>query len=486
MSDSGPTDGGGLEGSAGLEAAGAPEMAAAVPRTNAERILRILGAFGPQNTPRATSEVLGECGLSRATGFALIKAMAEQGLLERIEHGRLRLGPAAQRLAFTPLSANYANRLARPASSAGGGAGASGARRAERVAAWDGRLVEILDSAPWRRRPPYRVVMANASLSNPWRHALIQSLRYAIRVREAEIAEFRVETADDDPERQLQQVDALLASRPDALIISAAPGEKGRLSERLHAAMAAGVAVVAVDRRPRDPSACLCFVSASDAFIGKTSALWLSERLGGEGRIWMLSGVQGASPSIRRQSSALEQFAAFPDILVEAVGHTGWTADGGRQAILDWMEDLGRAPDGVWCDSGLQGVGSLAAFDLLGVKPPPHTGGDLNQMYKRALGARAPFVAIDYPAAMGALAIEAALDILHGKRTPRRVQAAMSVVLPRGAETRSVKADEWAERHVRWDLPDDAILSQGAAVRGARAPAGPAGRSDLAPSADPS
>jgi len=41
----------------------------------------------------------------------------------------------------------------------------------------------------------------------------------------------------------------------------------------------------------------------------------------------------------------------------------------------------------------------------------------------------------------------------------------VQIVLPRGLETQSVKADVWAERHVVWDLGDDAILSQGPALQ---------------------
>ena len=226
-----------------------------------------------------------------------------------------------------------------------------------------------------------------------------------------------------------------------------------------------GTVVVAVDRRPREHDATLAFVSASDAFIGRTSALWVAERLVGHGRVWMLSGVQGASPAIRRQGSALEVFGDFPGIAIEAVTHTGWTEEGGYRAIEDLLDDIGTPPDAVWCDSGLQGVGAVEAFMARDLTPPMHTGGDLNRMYKLAIRHRIGFMAVDYPAAMGALAIETALTILRGGQVPRRIETPIQVILPRGQETASVKADAWAERHVRWELPDDAILSQGASLR---------------------
>lgn len=431
-------------------------------RTNLDRIAAILLAFDAQNTPLTSRALVACAGASQATGFGLIRALARANLLERVDHGLFRLGAQAAGFAFAPLAWPAARQSAGTALAA---PAAPAADRSSLEQDWSDRLVRTIDCSGLKRPPPYRIAFANASLSNPWRLALLQSLQYGARINAAAIAALEVRTADDDWERQLDDVERLLEAEPDALIVSAAPGETGALSARLRAVMAAGIPVVAVDRRARDENACHSFVTASDRLIGQIGARWLIEKLGGRGRIWMLSGTQGASPAIRRQSAALEQFATAPGITVEAVTHTGWTAPGGERAILDLMASFGTPPDGVWCDSGLQGVGSLQAFEALGLKPPAHTGGDLNRMYKMALHARVAFAAVDYPAAMGALAIEAVLAILRGETVMLRVEAPMQIVLPRGQETRSVKADKWAERHVRWDLPDDAILSQGAALR---------------------
>ena len=58
-----------------------------------------------------------------------------------------------------------------------------------------------------------------------------------------------------------------------------------------------------------------------------------------------------------------------------------------------------------------------------------------------------------------------ALDILQGLPVPQRVEVPVQIILPRGQETQSVKADTWAELHVQWGLGDDAILSQGPALQ---------------------
>ena len=69
---------------------------------------------------------------------------------------------------------------------------------------------------------------------------------------------------------------------------------------------------------------------------------------------------------------------------------------------------------------------------------------------------------------MGARAVDVTVELLRGTSLPKRIEVPVPAILPRGAETRSIKADIVAENYVRWDLPDDVVLSQGLALRGRR------------------
>lgn len=445
-------------------------MAASV-GSNLARIAAILGAFDQANSPLRTAALIERTGIARPTAFGLIRALVHEGWIERVDHGLIRLGPRAASLAFGPLEP--ATALARAAPMLSAGRKRSLAPGAARAAPEGTRpeLLELVDTRHFARQGAVRIGFSNASLSNPWRHALLASMHYARRLAGARIAELLVETAEDDPARQLHQIDALVRQGIALLVVSCTTVHSPAVSARLRALARQGLPILAVDRRPADAGALVTFVTASDARIGRISARWLAERLGGTGRIWMLSGTEGASPTIRRKAAALAVFAGCPGIRIEAVSHTGWTEAGGHAAIDRLLAQGLPPPDAVWCDSGLQGVGSLRRFTDGGLPPPIHTGGDLNRMYKQALHLRLPFVAVDYPAAMGARVLEAALEVLAGQPVRRRIEVAAPIVLPRGQETASVSADVWAETHVRWDLPDDAILSQGPGLRAREQPA---------------
>ncbi|HEY8596196.1 MAG TPA: substrate-binding domain-containing protein [Devosiaceae bacterium] len=430
-------------------------------RSNITRIAQLLGAFDARNTPRRSRDLLQEAGISQATGFGLLRALVAAGWLERVDHGLFCLGARAAGLMFAPIEPRIALgeqpvQVVAVRSTPGGEPAAMLFRDN-----WRPDLATSVPTQQFAIDHPARIGFANASLSNPWRRALLSSMQYAVSRNADRIEMFDVMTADDDPAQQIGQIERLIQAGIDLLIVSCPNVNSAPLNSRLSELAKAGLPILAVDRRPSDPSCLVSFVTSSDSRIGRTSAIWLVERLKPGARVWMLSGVEGASPAIRRQAAALAVLSSSPNVMVEAVASTDWTAEGGYAAVDRLLEQAGRAPDAVWCDSGLQGLGSIRRFLSQGGTIPVHTGGDLNGMYKLALHHKLPFVAVDYPAAMGARAVEIALDILSGTPVPRRVEVQAPVIMPRGMETPSVRADFWAEMHVRWDLPDDAILSQG-------------------------
>ncbi|MEM6565315.1 MAG: substrate-binding domain-containing protein, partial [Pseudomonadota bacterium] len=312
-------------------------------KSNIQRITAILKGFDPENTPRRTQDVLEDLGTTRSTGFGLLRAMARAGWLERYDHGLVRLGPKARAMAFAPLEAVEQSDARKIRATPDKAQQAQGTPDLE----WDPGLVRMVETARYRSKPPFQIGFANASVSNAWRRAMQESLAYAEKTNKHQIAELLITDAEDDPTLQRQQIDTLVADGIEILLISTASVADTALSNRLKELADSGLPIVAVDRRPNDRSSLTAFVTASDHRIGRISALWLAEHLGGQGRVWMLSGLEGASPAIRRQQAALSVLSQFPGIQVEFVSHTDWTPEGGHLTVGRLMDDVGRPPDGV-------------------------------------------------------------------------------------------------------------------------------------------
>ena len=306
-----------------------------------------------------------------------------------------------------------------------------------------------------RRSRKFRLGFSNASLDHPWRTALVHSVEYgAVRSNDL-VSSFAVRHARLDAARQAHDVAELLKSGVDGLIVSA--HDSISLADDLAEAERQGVPVVLVDRGRPDILPHVCFVTCDDYAIGDITARWMAERLRGRGSIVLLPGLFQAEPAQRRLDGARAVFARYPGLRVADICWTGWQEEVGREVIAAKLAPGRETIDGVWCDSGLQAVGSLRAYVAAGRSGeiPPHTGGDLNLAYKLAIRHGVPQAAVDYPPAMGLRAVEALLDVLRGRPVPRRIDVPTEIVVTRGHATRSVRPDLWSDEHVRWDLPDD-------------------------------
>lgn len=310
-----------------------------------------------------------------------------------------------------------------------------------------------------RRPAPYCIGFSNASTRNPWRVAMLQGMLDFTCKHPRSIERFIVRNAYDDPERQAQDIEALLHERLDLLLVSCNPSAS--VATALSKAADAGVPVVAVDRRPIHDKHFLTHVSASDSTMGRLTARWIVERLQGKGTVCMMGGVAGSSPTQDRLTSALEVFNQHPDIVVTDVVYTDWLHQSGYKAAISIARN--KIPDAVWCDSGSQGMGAMRAFLEFGSrdKIPLHTGGEVNGIFQLAVRHKVPLAAVEYPAWVGIRALQAALDLLAGRPLRRHIEVPSQIIVSRGAETASLRAHRFVENHVRWDRPADFVTSHG-------------------------
>lgn len=416
--------------------------------------IAILKALARRNEAMSVADLCVAVGAPRSTAYRVLGALAEFGLVTRVERGRFALGPEAVTLALARdevLAARDGARLSRHTSSVRRGAETPLVLR-------EPDATRLFTAPPRARRGKLRLGFSNASLDNPWRTALVHSVEFAVSRFRSEIADMWIGCADNSAERQAEQIRAFAG---DGLVVSATHGNP--IAEALADAERRGIPVVLVDRGVPADFAYASSVGTDNFGIGHVTALWLAEHLDGRGRVALLAGRRDAEPARLRLEGAVKAFAAFPEIETLPPHWTGWQRDAGFREMRRLLEAGGRI-DGVWACSGLQGVGSIEAFLAAGYSSgtiPPHTGGDLNYAYKLALRYGIPLASRDYPPAMGFKAVEILLTCLQGRSVPRRVEVTADIVATRGHATASVRPDLLVEDHVRWDLPDELILATG-------------------------
>jgi ABC-type sugar transport system substrate-binding protein len=390
----------------------------------------------------------------RSSLYAVLRPMLAAGWLEAPRRGTVRLGAAWFDLAVA-LEAEAAQPAAPSRPRLQGMTGPA------RSFLWNPGFTELVDAGPFARPPPYVFGFSNGSRANLWRQGLIHGVQFAASEHADRVAALRIAHADEDAAVQARDIDAFLAMGVDALIVS--PLETEALLPALAQARAAGLPVIMVDRLLGDASHSLVQVVGPDTAIGRLPAQWLVETLGGRGAVVMMVGDPEIGPLLRRARAAREVFALAPGIRILDTVHTEMTVAAGRRAMAGLIERWGDAIDGVWCDSGLHGAGSIQAWVDAGRdgRVPPHTGGDQNAVYQLAILHGVKLAAMDFPPAMGIRSVEVGLDIMAGRTLPRRIEVHTPLVISRGCETASVRADVFVEDHVRWDRPPSLILGHG-------------------------
>jgi len=405
-----------------------------------------------------TEEAARRLGAPRSSLHRICRTLARTGLLDLSVRGSIALGPAVAALGASRdemLRSEDERRLVTGRKPLARGHGASSAL----VRIPD--CAHVVETARFRRTPKFRLGFSNASIDHAWRTALVHSVEYGAVRHESLVSSFSVRHAGLEAERQRRDIEALLASGVDGLILSA--HESDPLVDVLNEAERLGVPTVIVDRGRPEILPHVAFVTCDDRMIGDITARWLAERLRGRGSLLLLPGLIEADPAHRRLEGARAVFARHPGLRILDVCWTGWLPERGREIVAAKLAKRSAPIDGVWCDSGLQAVGSLQAYLAAGLSGaiPPHTGGDLNLAYKLAIRHGVAQAAVDYPPAMGLRSVEVLLDALRGRSVPRRVEVPTEIVVTRGDATRSVRPDLWSDEHVRWDLPDDLILASG-------------------------
>ncbi|MBL4811708.1 MAG: substrate-binding domain-containing protein [Rhodobacteraceae bacterium] len=405
----------------------------------------------------STKEALQATGMARTSLYRVGKVLAQNGLVA-LARGKVAVGAQASVLSTAyakQVQVDFQRRSVRDISVRAGFPQVSAGFVARAPA-----LVLRSGAAASRRR--YYIGFSNASLGNAWRTALVHAIEYGAGGLGDAIDRLAIRHAEDDAVLQSAQIRALVNDGVDGLLVSAANAPE--IAVEIANAIETGIRVVLVDRGSDAALPYHSFVNSSDHLIGHTTALWLAETLKGRGHILLLPGQRGAGPAVARLAAARAVFATFPDIHIAASYWTDWRSEAAEACVSGYLAAGAQPFDGVWSDSGLQGAGSLRAYlgaGYHGEDIPPHTGGDLNEVYKLALQNNVRMVAVDYPPSMGLVAVETLFSALRGVPVPRNISVRSDVIMTKGDATRSVRSTMLVENHVRWDLPDQLILQSG-------------------------
>lgn len=275
----------------------------------------------------------------------------------------------------------------------------------------------------YQAEPPYVVGFSNASMGNPWRAFFDAWIRYQVSQYE-EIENLIRTDAQDDPVKQISDIEDLIARDVDVLVVSAT--DQQALAPAVENAMDAGIPVILVDRGVRTEEF-VSFIGASDSDMGRIMAEELVTMMGESGNVVLLSGVAGSSPVEMRLEAARKVFDEYSDIQVVGHSYTGWQSSRAKSAMEGFIQANPQI-DGIWADSGLLSWPALEALEESGREFVPATGDHLIGFSQFLQEHNIPGVQVRFPATMGGRAIDVAMQVLQGRPVPRYRKVQLEVI----------------------------------------------------------
>jgi ABC-type sugar transport system substrate-binding protein len=170
---------------------------------------------------------------------------------------------------------------------------------------------------------------------------------------------------DGTPETQISQIENALTKRPDAIFLI--PIDPAALVPVIAQAKQQGAAVITMGSNLADPGAVDSFVSYTPEDIGRQKAAFVAEKLGGQGKVGVVSGPRGANFAEGQLKGLKEEFARYPDIELVDAGYNDWSGDAGLTATENLLQkgDL----DAIYYSNDDQAVGGIQAIRERRISP---------------------------------------------------------------------------------------------------------------------
>ena len=253
--------------------------------------------------------------------------------------------------------------------------------------------------------------------------------------------ELRFAAAYDSDERQVQQIDSLVATGIDLLIV--APNQVQTISPAIDRAYDKGIPVIVFERKTNS-SKHTAFISADNYEMGHVMGEYIATQLHGEGRVLEIMWLKGSSPAIERHKGFMDALKDYPSIVVVDTLQGDWTEESAVNAIRSYQGDLSDI-DFVFGQNDRMAMGARQVLSTLSTQHPtkycgidglPGENGGIRLVRDSILDAT-----YIYPT-HGDRLIQLAVDILEGKPYEKEIHLMSALVTHENANVLLMENEE--------------------------------------------
>ncbi len=302
----------------------------------------------------------------------------------------------------------------------------------------------LLLTACTPRERQYKIGVSQCS-EDIWREKQNAELRMSAYIQGN--VELRFAAAYDSDQRQIEQIDSLVASGIDLLIV--APNQIATISPAIDRAYDKGIPVIVFERKTNSQKY-TAFISADNYEMGHVMGEYIASQLHGKGRVLEIKGLEGSSPAIERHNGFIDALKDAHSIEVVASLQGDWTEESAYQAMEQWLSaNPNTMVDYIFGQNDRMAMGARKAIanspsSLLtplstlfcGIDGLPDENGGIRLVRDSVLNA-----SYIYPT-HGDKLLQVAVDILEGKPYNKETKLMSALVTSSNANVLLMQAEE--------------------------------------------
>ena len=272
-----------------------------------------------------------------------------------------------------------------------------------------------------------------------WREKQNAEMRMAAYFHEN--VELRFAAAFDSDERQVQQIDSLVTTGIDLLIV--APNQVATISPAIDRAYDHGLPVIVFERKTSSQKYS-AFISADNYEMGRTMGEHIAQQLSGHGRVLEVMGLRGSSPAIDRHKGFTDALSNYPGIQLLSTLQGDWTEESGYEAVRQFLNTSAANVDFVFAQNDRMAMGARRAMKetlttlprFCGIDGLPGKDGGIQLVQDSILDAT-----YIYPT-HGDQLLQTAVNILEGKPYEKETHLMSALVTSDNARVLQMQSDE--------------------------------------------
>lgn len=302
-------------------------------------------------------------------------------------------------------------------------------------------LLTLLFMSSCDNNAPKYIIGVSQCSEDSWRAKLQEELVMATYFNEG--VELRFTSAHDDSQLQEKQIDSLVNSGIDLLIVS--PNQVDNLTNAIGKAFAKKIPILLYDRKTNNDNY-TAFMGADNYVIGEMLGQYLAGKLGGKGCVVEIGGLKGSSPAQERHEGFANALKKYPEMQIVAYQSGDWTEASGETAMRRILKEYNGRIDAVYGGNDRMAIGARRVIKengidngsilYLGVDALPTENGGIRQVADSLLTASAI-----YPT-HGDELLQLAIDILNGKPVQKETMLKSSVVTSQNAKVLLLQHEE--------------------------------------------